>query len=134
VSPVATVHGIDITPSHRLPAILLTVITVVVATCGLPAAVMFLVAGVAGGSVRVALGLGAPALIGYAAAIWLCIRARRTGRAGQAGRAWLLALIGAVLVLGTSAIPVVIVGKAVLSEWQETQPGGRGYSPPASPR
>jgi len=107
------------------------VITAVVAICGFPSAVMFLVAGLAGGSVRVSLVLGAPALVAYAAALWLWFRIRRTGRAG---RAWLLAVLGAVLVVGASAVPVVIVGKAILGEWQETQPGGRGYSPPPSRR
>jgi len=131
VYAVATVHGMDSTPTNRLPANLLIVITAGVAICGLPAAVMFLVAGAAGGSIRVSLALGAPALIAYAAAIWLFFRARRPG---PAGRAWLLATLGAVLVVGASATPVVIIGKAVLGEWQETQPGGRGYSPPPTPR
>jgi hypothetical protein len=131
VCAVATVHGMDSTPTNRLPATLLIVITAVVAICGLPAAVMFLLVGVTSGSIRMSLALGAPALIAYAAAIWLYIRARRPG---PAGRAWLLATLGAVLVVGASATPVVIIGKAILGEWQETQPGGRGYSPPPTPR
>jgi hypothetical protein len=119
------------TPAHRLPGTLLIVITVVVAICGLPSAVVFLVAGVAGGSAHVSLVLGVPALIAYAVAAWLALRARRPGRAG---RAWLLAVLGTVLVIGASIAPVAILGGAVHEEWQETQPGGRGYSPPASPR
>jgi hypothetical protein len=115
------------TATHRLPATLLIVITVVVALCGLPPAMMFLLAGVAGGSALVTLGLGAPALVAYGVAVWLWLRARRSG---TAGRAWLLAALGTVLVVGASITPVTIVGKALLSEWQETQPGGRGYQGP----
>lgn len=119
------------TVAHRLPAILLIAILAVVGICGLPPAMMFLVTGVAGGSAYVSLLLGAPSVVADAMGMWLWFRVLRPG---SIARAWLLAVLGTVLVIGGSVLPVTIVGKAVHEEWQETQPGGRGYHPPTGAR
>jgi hypothetical protein len=79
----------------------------------------------------VSLLLGAPSVVADAMGMWLWFRVLRPG---SIARAWFLAVLGTVLVIGGSVLPVTIVGKAVHEEWQETQPGGRGYHPPTRAR
>ncbi|MFC7535150.1 hypothetical protein [Actinoplanes sp. GCM10030250] len=113
----------------QLPSWLLITITCLLSPCALPAALFFVLSGVSGDSgpsAFVVLGLGVPALVAFPAAVWLWSRARRVR---SAGRAWLLALLGLLLVVGASTPPVTILGGAFVEEWQETQPGGRGYQP-----
>jgi hypothetical protein len=43
------------------------------------------------------------------------------------GRAWVLAVLGFVLVVGSSVAPMTVFGTLIVEEWGETQPGGRGY-------
>ena len=112
----------------RLPGILLIVVMCVAGVCAVPSASFFLAAALRGGpNLSPVLVLGVPTMLAFPAAVWLCSRSRR---AGSAGRAWLLAVLGVVLVIGTSVLPVGIVGAAMVEEWEETQPGGRGYIPP----
>ncbi len=103
-----------------------------VGICALPSALFFTLIGLTGDSNPApVLILGAPTLVAYPVAAWLWLRARRPR---STGRAWLLAAVGLVLVTGTSFVPVTILGSAFVEEWQETQPGGRGYRPPAGHR
>ncbi|MEH0933913.1 hypothetical protein [Micromonospora psammae] len=116
----------------RLPSALLITVMCLIGICGLPAAGFFVLVGITGDAgFSPPLVIGVPTLIAYPVAVWLWLRARRPK---NAGRAWLLATLGLLLVVGTSVVPVVIVGSALVEEWQETQPGGRGYQPPAAPR
>jgi hypothetical protein len=120
----------------RLPAGLLIVVMCLVGICALPSAVMFMVMGIAGGTEGLSnltaeqLGtvpmLVAP-LFAYPVAVWLWLRARRPR---STGRAWLHAAVGILLITGTAYAPVTIIGSTLIEEWQETQPGGRGYEPP----
>ena len=73
-----------------------------------------------------ALVVGVPLLIVYPVALWLALRARRPR---STGRAWLIATLGLLLIIGTAAVPMTVFGLAMHEEWQETQPGGRGYRP-----
>jgi len=99
-----------------------------VGVCGLPAAVFFVVVGVGGDAVvSRPLVMGVSALIAYPVAVWLWLRSRRSE---SAGRAWLFATLGLLLVAGTSCVPMVTLGSALVDEWRETQPGGRGYPQP----
>jgi hypothetical protein len=103
----------------------------VVSICGLPAAVFFVLLGLGGdGGFSPPLVIGAPALIAYPVAVWLWLRARRPE---STGRACLLATLGLLLVVVTSFVPVAILGSALAEQWQETQPGGRGYRAPTAP-
>lgn len=130
--PVDTVARVDDTPPSRLPSILLITVMCLLGVCALPAAGFFVVMGLHGGAVlSPPLLIGAPALVAYPVGAWLWLRARRPK---STGRAWLLALLGLLLVVGTSVVPVAILSSAFAEEWQETQPGGRGYRPPAGPR
>ncbi len=115
----------------RLPGILLITVACLVGICALPSAAYFVLIGIAGGSdPGPGLVIGAPVLVAYPVAVWLWLRARRPR---STGRAWLLAVLGLLLVTGTAIVPVTIIGTALVDEWRETQPGGRGYEPPASP-
>jgi hypothetical protein len=119
----------------RLPARLLIFVLCLFGLCALPPAVMFLAMGIGVGMTGLSdltaeqLGtvplLVAP-LFTYPVGVWLWLRARRSR---STGRAWLLAALGVVLITGTSVVPVTIIGTAFVEEWQETQPGGRGYVP-----
>ncbi|MFC3735760.1 hypothetical protein [Paractinoplanes deccanensis] len=121
----------NVRPS-RLPGALLIAGTCLVGICGLPAAVVFVLLGLLGGlRFNYPLLMGTTALLAYPAAVWLWLRARRPG---STGRAWLLAALGLLLVAGTSALPVWILGSATADEWRETQPGGRGYVAPTGTR
>ena len=112
----------------RLPAVLLITVGCLVGVCGLPAAVFFVVVGLNGDAVvNPPLAVGVAALIAYPVTVWLWLRARRSD---STGRAWLLVTLGLLLVAGTSCVPVVTLGSALVEEWQETQPGGRGYPLP----
>jgi hypothetical protein len=53
-------------------------------------------------------------LFAYPVGVWLWLRARRPR---SAGRAWLLAALGIVLITGTSFVPVTIIGTALVEEW-----------------
>ncbi|MEU4474662.1 hypothetical protein [Micromonospora sp. NPDC023888] len=91
----------------------------------LPSAALFVLAGTVGGSdLAPSLALGAPALIVYPVAAWLWLRARRQP---AVGRAWVLAVLGFVLIVGSSVAPVTVFGTLIVDERRESQPGGRGY-------
>jgi hypothetical protein len=117
----------------QLPSWLLITATFMLGICTLPAALFFVLSGMSGdpGPSPFLLTLGLAALVAYPVAVWLWSRARRVR---STGRAWLLAVLGLLLVFGTSALPVTLLGGAFVEEWQETQPGGRGYQPPAGSR
>lgn len=116
----------------RLPSALLITAICLIGICGLPAAGIFVLLGLRGDEgISPPVMIGAPALIAYPVAVWLWLRARRPK---STGRAWLLATLGLLLVVGTSFVPVTVLGSALAEEWQETQPGGRGYRPPTAPR
>jgi hypothetical protein len=67
-----------------------------------------------------------PALVGYpvAGALWLSAR-----RVGDVRRAWLLAVLGVAVLIAVSFKPVVALAHLSYLQWQEYQPGGRGYHP-----
>jgi hypothetical protein len=117
----------------QLPSWLLITVTCMLGICALPAALLFVLSGISGDSGPSAflLGLGVPVLVAYPVAVWLWSRTRRVP---SAGRAWLLAAIGLFLVVATSTLPVALLGGTFVEEWQETQPGGRGYQPPDGSR
>jgi hypothetical protein len=118
----------------QLPSWLLLTVMCMLGICTLPAALFFVLSGISGDSGPspfLVLGLGVPALVAYPVAVWLWSRARRVR---STGRAWLLAALGLLLVVGTSTLPVALLGGAFVGEWQETQPGGRGYQPPNGSR
>lgn len=128
----------ETTRPSRLPSRLLITVICLLGPCALPAAMFFLLSGVSvsrlsgtsgdpGPSLVLVLGLGVPALLAYPTAVWLWSRSRRVG---STARAWSLAVLGLLLVVGTSTVPVTLLGAAFTEEWQETQPGGRGYQPP----
>jgi chromate transport protein ChrA len=73
-----------------------------------------------------ALVLGVPAVAGYPVAVALWWGSRR---ARSARWAWVLAVLGIVVVIAVSAAPLWAVGYQFYDEWKETQPGGRGYHP-----
>jgi hypothetical protein len=121
----------------RLPSILLISVTCLVGICGVPSSLFFgalavhaLARGVDTVPIQI-LTFAVAGLLAYPIAIWLWFRARR---ARSTARAWLAAALGLILVLGSAAFPVTIIGKAMAEEWRETQPGGRGYVPPAGTR
>ncbi|GIF39654.1 hypothetical protein [Actinoplanes xinjiangensis] len=117
----------DVRPS-RLPGALLITAVGVIGVCGLPSALFFAMLAVNAESIHpYVLVLGLPALIAYPLAVWLWVRARR---ARSTGRAWTAAALGMALVVGSSVVPVTILGGALITQWKETQPGGRGYVPP----
>jgi hypothetical protein len=100
-------------PPSRLPHALLFIVISVVGICGVPSAVFFsTMAVMADSPVPIQIYVfGVPALIAYPIAIWLCVRA---GRARSTGRAWLAAALGVALVIASSALPVTIVGSALV--------------------
>jgi len=107
--------------------VLLIVVTYLAGICVLPFAVFSTLWAFTGhGDSAPALVVGMPLLVAYPVALWLALRSRRPY---STGRAWLIAAIGLLLIIGTAALPVTVVGLAVHEEWQETQPGGRGYRP-----
>ncbi|MFD1365633.1 hypothetical protein [Actinoplanes sichuanensis] len=118
--------------TSRLPRVLLIIVICVFGVCGLPSALFFTAMAVmADGPVPAQiLVFGVPALIAYPIAVWLCVRA---GRARSTGRAWLAATLGMGLVIGSSLLPVMIIGSALAEEWKETRPGGRGHVGSAGP-
>jgi hypothetical protein len=64
-----------------------------------------------------------PALLGYplAAALWWRTRRHSGG--------WLLAVLGVAVIVAVSWRPLYEFAVVVHQQWQETQPGGRGYQP-----
>ncbi|MFG1919633.1 hypothetical protein [Micromonospora sp. NPDC048898] len=111
----------------RLPSMLLIVAMCLLGTCALPSAALFVLTGTVGGSdLGTSLAIGAPTLIAYPVAAWLWLRA---GRQPTIGRAWVNAVLGFVLIVGSSIAPVAVFGALIVEEWRETQPGGRGYDP-----
>jgi hypothetical protein len=62
-----------------------------------------------------------PALVGYPLAGVLWWHSRRRG--------WVLAVLGVLVVLAVSWRPVAELAQVVYQQWQQTQPGGRGYQP-----
>ena len=118
----------------QVPSWLLFTVMCVLGMCALPAAVFFVLSGISGDSGPspfLVFVFGVPTLVAYPMALWLWFRARR-GR--STGRAWVLSGLGLLLIVGTSALPVVLLGGAFVEEFQETQPGGRGYQPADGPR
>lgn len=67
-----------------------------------------------------------PVVVGYAVAAGMWLAARRSGSTRQA---WLLAAAGTAVVIAVSYQPLAAVVAMFVEEWQETQPGGRGYRP-----
>jgi hypothetical protein len=128
---------VDHAAPSRLPGALLISAICLVGICGLPSSLFFsamiaanaLAPDAAAVPIEI-VALSVPALIAYPIAVWLW---RRALRARSTGRAWLTAALGLVLVLGSSVLPVTIIGKAIAEEWAETQPGGRGYVASAGP-
>ncbi|MGC4810577.1 hypothetical protein ACLQ29_08640 [Micromonospora sp. DT228] len=109
----------------RLPSTLLFIAMCLLGICALPSAALFVLTGTVGGSdLAPSLAIGAPALIAYPVAVWLWLRARRQPKVG---RAWVLAGLGFVLIVGSSVPPVTIFGGLIAEERRESQPGGRGY-------
>jgi hypothetical protein len=101
----------------QLPSWLLITVTFTLGICALPAALFFVLSGISGDSGPspfLVLGLGVPALVAYPVAVWLWSRSRRVP---SAGRAWLLAALGLLLVVGTSTLPVALLGGAFVEEW-----------------
>ncbi|MEU4427697.1 hypothetical protein AB0F81_44340 [Actinoplanes sp. NPDC024001] len=111
----------------RVPAALLITTMCLLGVCAVPSASFFLVAAVSSGSFPAPVMLFVvPVLLAYPIGLWLWLRARRQR---SAGRAWLHAALGILLVAGASFPPVAVFGAAFVEEWEETQPGGRGYRP-----
>ncbi|GAA1284960.1 hypothetical protein Psi02_32770 [Planotetraspora silvatica] len=116
----------------RLPPALLACAAVPVGMITLPWAAFIVVISVRsllGGSDGTWLGLvtmGVAPLVGYPAAAVLWSRSRR---AATPRRAWILALLGVVVIVAVSFMSVYALGYGFYDEWKETQPGGRGYHP-----
>ena len=122
-----TVAGMETARPSQVPSGLLITVMCLFGVFALPAALFFVLLGIsgdAGPSPFLVLGLGLPTLVAYAVGVWLWFRARR---APTTGRAWLLAALGLLPVVGTPTLPVALLGGTFVEEWQETQPGGRGY-------
>lgn len=69
----------------------------------------------------VPLAVGVPVLLGLLS---------RLRRAERRRRAWLLAGCGVAVAAAASALPLSLLAATVHDQWQETQPGGRGYHDP----
>jgi hypothetical protein len=61
-----------------------------------------------------------PALIGYPLAVVLWWRFRQH---------WVLAVLGVLVVIAVSCRPLAELAQVVYLQWQQTQPGGKGYQP-----
>ncbi|WP_203886028.1 hypothetical protein [Planotetraspora kaengkrachanensis] len=116
----------------RLPAALLVCVAAPVGMITLPWAV-FVIAVFAGqisqggdGAWSGLMAMGLPPLVGYPAAAVLWSHSRR---AASLRRAWILAILGVLAIAAVSFLPVLALGYGLYDEWQETQPGGRGYHP-----
>jgi hypothetical protein len=113
----------------RVPSIVLMSVLVLLGLVMLPVFALLLMAVFArlsrGGISNELLGITLSVLVGFPFAVVLWFRSRR---ANTVRGAWILAVLG-VLVLGAvSYEPVSVVGASFYDEWKETQPGGRGYS------
>jgi hypothetical protein len=71
------------------------------------------------------LGIFLPIVVGFPIAVVLW---RRSRRAETVRKAWILAVAGVLILGGVAYQPVSDVGGLFYEEWQETQPGGRGYA------
>ncbi|BBH68601.1 hypothetical protein ACTI_52860 [Actinoplanes sp. OR16] len=111
-----------------MPGVLLMVALCLVGVCALPSSLFFVLLGVHGGSLFTPpVLIGAPVLVAYVVAFVLWRRARRTA---SRRRAWVMVVVGLVLVGGAAVVPTTILGSALADVWKETQPGGRGYVGP----
>lgn len=115
----------------RVPAVVLGTVIVLAGLATLPSILLFLatiVAKLRGGnwSGEELVTYVLPALAGYAVAIALWFRSRRTV---VVNRSWLLATVGVLIVVAVSYRPVAAVAEVAYEQWQQTQPGGRGYYP-----
>jgi hypothetical protein len=114
------------------PAVLLAAVSMPVALVTLPAVMLLLAAYLnrlsgAGDPDTTEFAIYVlPALVGYpvVGVLWWYARRLCTGR-----WAWLLAALGVVVVIAISVKPVAGFSHLVYPQWQETQPGGRGYQP-----
>ncbi|WP_327548742.1 hypothetical protein [Amycolatopsis sp.] len=70
------------------------------------------------------MGIAFPIIVGFPIAVVLW---RRSRRAETVRGAWILAVVGVLVLGGVSYRPVSDVGAMFYEEWKETQPGGRGY-------
>ncbi|MEV4348751.1 hypothetical protein AB0J83_30205 [Actinoplanes sp. NPDC049596] len=98
-------------PPSRLPSDVLITLTVLAGVVSLPPALFFALMGLSGGFFNLPVALGVPALIAYPTALWLWVRSRRSP---TTGRAWLLTIVGLLLILVTSYLPVTVLGSAVI--------------------
>jgi hypothetical protein len=117
-------------PTMTAPVLLLSAVSVPVASATLPAVALFLAAylsrlsGAGDPNTTELATYVLPALVAYPVVGWLWLHLRRSGT----GRwAWPLAALGIAIVIAVSVKPVAGFISLIYQQWQETQPGGRGY-------
>jgi hypothetical protein len=112
------------TATRGAPSVVLAAMLVICGLVTLPLAALLTAAFInRGGENPAEFWTGAmPALLGYpvAAALWW----RTRGRSG-----WLLAALGVAVIIAVSWRPLFEFAVIAHQQWQETQPGGRGYQP-----